>query len=147
MTSTTLATFKISSAAPEIQELYQLALSTRTKSHSPYSGYKVGAAIRASNGKTYGGCNVENSSFGATACAEQVAIQKAVSEQGPLQILAVMVVTDSNPPWTPCGICRQVISEFGKAITIYTANTNGDFQIHTLNDILPHAFTSAEMNA
>jgi cytidine deaminase len=94
----------------------------------------------------FGGCNIENSSFGATACAEQVAIQKAISELGKIEIEEIMVVTSANPPWPPCGICRQVITEFGRKVTLYTANLDG--VIHTIPfvEIFPQGFTPDYLN-
>jgi cytidine deaminase len=132
---------KIESASSEIRELYKHALLGREKAYCPYSGYKVGAAIRTSSGQIFSGCNVENSSFGATVCAERVAIQKAVSEKGQLEILEVMVVTDSTPPWPPCGMCRQVIAEFGTNVTIHIANLEGDFSSMSFGELFPKAFS------
>jgi cytidine deaminase len=103
----------------------------------------VGAAVRTESGKIYNGCNVENSSYGGTVCAERVAIQKAVSEEGALKIVEVLVVTDSTPPWPPCGLCRQVIGEFCEPKTpIHSTNLKGDIVSSTLDDLLPNAFTS-----
>src|SRR5690242_15716831 len=99
---------EIGSASEIVKDLYKMALLAREKSYSPYSGHKVGAAIRTSSGKIYTGCNVENASFGATVCAERTAIQKAISESGPITVTEVMVVTQADPPWPPCGMCRQV---------------------------------------
>ena len=138
-------TTEVLSSSQEVKDLYKMALLAREKSYSPYSGHKVGAAIRTSNGKIYTGCNIENSSFGATVCAERVAIQKGISEQGPLQIVEIMVITDATPPWPPCGLCRQVIGEFGKETTIYTANIEGNLETFSLNDLFPLAFTSAHL--
>lgn len=123
-----------------LEPLFRLALRSRERSYSPYSGHKVGAAIRMSDGKLYGGCNVENSSYGATVCAERVAIQKAVSE-GRTRILEVLVVTDSTPPWPPCGMCRQVIAEFGPEARLHTANLEGLVESFQLAEIFPRAFT------
>lgn len=123
------------------KELYDVALQSRSHSYSPYSGHKVGAAIRLSNGKVFGGCNIENSSFGATTCAEQVAIHKAISELGKIEIEEVLVVTDANPPWPPCGICRQVISEFGKKVVLHTSNLEGEVKTIPFTNIFPQGFT------
>lgn len=136
---------QISAASEEVRELYKMALLAREKSYSPYSGYKVGSAIRTSDGKIYTGCNVENSSYGATVCAERTAIQKAVSERGFIQVTEVMVLTQADPPWPPCGMCRQVIAEFGKDVTIYTANLQGKMLTFSLKEILPHSFTAENM--
>ena len=132
---------KIESASAEVKELFKVALLGRGHSYSPYSRCKVGAAIRLTNGQIFSGCNVENSSYGATTCAERVAVQKAVSEVGTLEISDVMVVTDAHPPWPPCGICRQVLVEFGNRIQVHTANLEGDYQTTPLKELLPNAFT------
>ncbi|MEK6580085.1 MAG: cytidine deaminase, partial [Bdellovibrionota bacterium] len=103
------------------RELLDTAKAVRKNAYSPYSKVKVGAALRTRDGKIFSGCNVENSSYGATVCAERVAIQKAVSELGgKIEIQELVVVTDATPPWTPCGICRQVIAEFGSNSTIHS---------------------------
>ena len=122
--------------------LRDLALSAMEKSYSPYSKKQVGAVIELTNGKTFTGCNVENSSFGGTVCAERVAIWKAVSEEGPtLQIQKVVVATDASPPWFPCGLCRQVINEFaGKTCEIHLINKNGEIKSFTHQELLPHGF-------
>jgi cytidine deaminase len=134
-------------------ELFQLAKASRDRSHAPYSKCKIGAAVRMSNGEIYGGCNVENSSYGGTVCAERVAIQKAVSEgspsgkdvRSPLFIEEAVVVTDANPPWPPCGICRQVMMEFAKdasAVKVHLADLRGIKTTLTLAELLPTAFTA-----
>jgi len=129
-------------STPETSSLRQLALTAREKSYSPYSGKKVGSAIRLSTGQIFTGCNVENSSYGATVCAERVAIWKAVSELGPtIQIEEVWVSTDAAKPWTPCGICRQVINEFATSnCQVILMNLTGTEVQHAFKDLLPHGF-------
>ena len=118
---------KITKLPARLKPLFTLAKKVRLNSHSPYSGCKVGAAIKLSNGKVYTGCNVENSSYGATVCAERGAIQSAVAAEGNVKIADIVVVTDASPPWLPCALCRQVLSEFA-------ANAvDGDFPIHATN--------------
>lgn len=127
---------------PHWKELFSAALIARTRSYSPYSQHKVGAAIRLSDGRIFSGCNVENSSYGATVCAERVAIQKAVSESnGRIQIREVLVVTDSEPGWPPCGMCRQVIAEFGPESKIVCTNLQGSTREFSLEALFPQAFT------
>lgn len=133
----------ISSASQAIQELYKKALAVRENSYSPYSGCKVGAAIKTSKGTIYSGCNVENASYGGSICAERSAVVKAVSDQGTLQIQEVMVVTDASPPWPPCGMCRQVIAEFGAEIVVYLANLKGEYSTLPFQEIFPQAFTGS----
>ena len=118
-----------------------MALLVREKSYSPYSGHKVGAAILTSDGKIYTGCNVENSSFGATVCAERVAIQKAVSEKGVILLKSVMVVTQAASHWPPCGMCRQVLAEFGQDFWVHTANTQGRLETYSFQELFPKGFT------
>ncbi len=128
--------------------LFEIAQKSRLNSYSPYSGCKVGAAIRTQSGETYGGCNVENASYGGTICAERVAIQKAVSEEGPKALIKeILVVTDDKTPWTPCGLCRQVIQEFAASpkIPVLATNLQGDTLELTLGELLPHAFSREKL--
>lgn len=122
--------------------LIDLAVQARNHAYSPYSNRKVGSAIRLNNGKTYTGCNVENSSFGGTVCAERVAIWKAISEEGPhVSIVEVAVATDASPPWSPCGMCRQVINEFADPkCTVHLVNLEGSHSSHAFKDLFPHGF-------
>ena len=131
---------RLKSVPAKLKPLFELARKSREISYSPYSGHKVGAAIRTLDGTLYGGCNVENSSYGATVCAERVAIQKAVSE-GRTRVTDVMVITDATPPWPPCGMCRQVIAEFGANAVLHTANLEGKMESFKLAEIFPRAFT------
>ena len=140
-------THSIKTAAPPVQELFEKASQSRQRAYAPYSGHWVGSAIRTSNGQIYSGCNVENSSYGGSICAERVAIFKAVSEQGRFQIQEVMVVTDADPAWPPCGMCRQVIAEFGTDCTIYICNIQGQCQKSSLRELFPRAFTPNHLNA
>jgi cytidine deaminase len=125
------------------------AIAAMKNSYSPYSKHQVGAAIRLANGKVYSGCNVENSSFGGTVCAERVAVWKAISEEGPgMQIVEVVVTTHASPPWFPCGICRQVINEFAnKDCAIHIANTTGEVQSFTHQELFPHGFDRSSLEA
>ena len=126
----------------QFEELRKRALQARQNSYSPYSGHKVGAAILMSDGSIHGGCNVENSSYGGTLCAERVAIHSAVAANGPkIRVREVVVATDATPPWPPCGMCRQVISEFQDDAVIHAINLQGDVQSWKFEDLLPSAFT------
>lgn len=108
--------------------------------YSPYSKVKVAAAILMDNGKIYGGCNIENASYGGTICAERVAITKAISE-GAKKIKSVLVVTNQKTIWPPCGLCRQVIAEFaGPQTTIYCADLKKNFTQTQFRDLFPGAF-------
>jgi len=125
----------------EINDLVEQALKAREMAYAPYSdNFKVGAAVLTGNGKVFTGCNVENASFGATVCAERVAIFKAVSE-GETRIKALAVVGQTDEPIPPCGICRQVASEFsGPTTKVIMANLKGQKIVSDMEAILPFSF-------
>ncbi|MFO7848528.1 MAG: cytidine deaminase [Spirochaetia bacterium] len=109
--------------------------------HAPYSGFYVGAAIRTKDGRTYGGCNVENASYGATICAERGALLSAVADGGVQEFEHLVVVTTADPPAVPCALCLQVISEFCSGdFPIYLADNGGIKKSITLGELLPHPF-------
>lgn len=121
-------------------ELVSMALKAQQQAYVPYSHFHVGAAVLADNGRIYTGCNIENASFGATICAERTAIAKAVSD-GARRILAVAVSSDSEGPTQPCGICRQVLSEFCSAdMPLYLSNRNGEYKAFAFQELLPNQF-------
>ena len=120
------------------KKLIGKALDAREKAYVPYSNFRVGAAILMENGEVYTGCNIEIASYSPTICAERTAIFKAVSE-GKRNIKAIAVVGDSDYTY-PCGVCRQVIREFGKDAIIIVANSEEDYKKYTLNELLPHSF-------
>ena len=124
------------------EELIDLAKQVRKKAYAPYSHYKVGAALLGKSGKIYTGCNVENASYGHTVCAERTAVVKAVSE-GEREFEAVAVVTKNGG--SPCGACRQVLSEFSPELIIYIADKNGEYRTTTLKQLLPDSFTPAHL--
>ena len=107
-------------------------------SYSPYSSFPVGAAVLTSSGKIYAGTNIENASYGATMCAERVAIFKAIS-QGERKILAIAVYAGAADKAFPCGMCLQVLSEFAEDIPVILASEKGSFA-YTLSELLPHRF-------
>ena len=123
-------------------ELIELAGKARKKAYTPYSHYKVGAALLGKSGIVYTGCNVENASYGHTVCAERTAVLKAVSE-GETEFEAIAVVTKNGG--SPCGACRQVLSEFAPKLTIYIADKNGKYRTTTLQKLLPDSFTPAHL--
>jgi cytidine deaminase len=127
--------------------LKKLSIRAMKKSYSPYSKKTVGAAIRLKNGKIFTGCNIENSSYGGTVCAERVAVWNAVSEcGGNIQITDVYVATEASPPWSPCGLCRQVINEFvARECNIVLVNPKGDERRFTHQELLPSAFDRATL--
>lgn len=123
-------------------DLIAMAKTAMQYSYSPYSKKKIGASILLSNGKSYSGCNVENASYGGTVCAERVAIWKAMSENtSDVKISEVVVISDSEKPWPPCGMCRQVISEFGSETTkIVLVNLQDKTLTYSFKDLFPEAF-------
>lgn len=121
------------------EELIEQAIQAREKAYTPYSEFKVGAAVLTAAGNVYTGCNIENSAYSVSNCAERTAVFKAVSE-GERDIKAVAVVADQSTPTTPCGSCRQVISEFGNDIEIIMANLKGDKVVKTIDELLWGAF-------
>jgi cytidine deaminase len=124
-------------------KLVKLAQDARVNSYAPYSHYRVGAAVLAESGKVYTGVNVENSSYGLSVCAERVAIWKAISE-GERRIIAVAVATENGG--TPCGACRQVMSEFGSGdMPVLVADAAGLRQRFGLNELLPEAFSGSDL--
>lgn len=127
------------------KELVRLAAKAREYAYVPYSQFKVGAAVLTSSGEVYTGCNIENASYGATNCAERTALFKAVSE-GHRKFVKLAVISNNENFAYPCGICRQVIAEFGTDIEIITANCKEEFTVHKLDEILPYAFTPKDLN-
>ena len=122
----------------EIQRLINRAIVARETSYSPYSHFGVGAALLCDDDTVYEGCNIENASYGLTNCAERTAIFKAVSE-GHKRFKALAVVADTEGPCSPCGACRQVISEF-EIPRIIMANLRGDYTVVELEGLLPFRF-------
>jgi cytidine deaminase len=117
--------------------LIEVASNARTYAYAPYSGYKVGSALLTASGNVYGGCNVENASYGISICGERTAAVKAISE-GERDFLAIAVVTDDGG--SPCGACRQFLSEFGKDIVVILADKRGKYIQTSVGDLLPRAF-------
>jgi cytidine deaminase len=116
-----------------------LAREARELAHAPYSGFKVGAALKTRAGEIVTGCNIENASYGLTLCAERVAVFKAVSE-GLSDFEAVVVVADSKRLTAPCGPCRQILWEFCGDILVHMSNTKGRSRVMRLRDLLPLPF-------
>jgi len=124
----------------DYKNLVNLANEVRQNAYAPYSNFRVGAALVGNSGKVYTGVNVENSSFGATICAERTAIVKAISE-GEKKIKVIAISSDSEDYTLPCGICRQVISEFAaEDLVIVCSNNKGEYKIYKIDEILPNAF-------
>ncbi len=131
-----------------MKELIKAAIEAREKSYSPYSNFKVGAALLCENGKIYKGCNVENAAYSPTNCAERTAFFKAVSE-GERDFKAIVIVgANAKKQLTesefcaPCGVCRQVIMEFCKpeSFKIILAKSETEYKEYTLSELLPLGF-------
>ncbi len=122
------------------ERLLRSARKVMKNAYAPFSKFRVGAAILTSKGRVFAGCNVENSSYGMTNCAERTAIFSAITKDGPeLEIRAVAVVNDHGVPCSPCGACRQVIYEFGPRAIIFYQGENGPKQ-SLITDLLPEGF-------
>ncbi|AQM59752.1 MULTISPECIES: cytidine deaminase [Clostridium] len=126
--------------------LIKEAIKVREKAYCPYSNFKVGAAVLFEDGNIYTGCNIENASFGATNCAERTAIFNGVSN-GNRVIKEIALIGDTNSYTYPCGICRQVITEFAENenIKIYIVKNENDFIEKTLEEIMPGSFTKRDL--
>lgn len=123
----------------DILKLVNEAKDAQENAYVPYSNYRVGAAILTKNGNIYKGCNVENSSFETTMCAERVAIFNAISE-GEREFEAIAIVGDPAILATPCGSCRQVLAEFMPDGKVIVVNPSGEYETFTVNELLPHKF-------
>lgn len=121
------------------RELYEIALDMTSKSYAPFSKFRVGAALLTKEGKLYTGCNVENSSYGGTICAERTAFVKAVSE-GDKEFSKIAIASSGGEAW-PCGICRQFMKEFcDDDFVVITANDVDSIRTYTLAELLPEGF-------
>lgn len=124
----------------DILKLIKKAIDARKMAYTPYSNFKVGAALIDEKGNIHIGANVENGSFGLTNCGERSAIFSAVSN-GMKKILAIAVVADTTNPVSPCGACRQVINEFADEKTlIILANMKKEFLVMNIDELLPYKF-------
>lgn len=122
-----------------LSRLIGAAVRAREHARAAYSNFRVGAALETRSGKVYGGCNVENATYGLTVCAERVAVWKALSE-GETRFRRLAVVADSESLTPPCGACRQVIWEFCGDIEIILANPAGKRARHRMGELLPVPF-------
>lgn len=137
----------------EIETLISIAMDARKNAYIPYSGYAVGAALLCKNGKVYSGCNIENASYGATNCAERTAIFKAVSE-GEQDFSMIAIVGGKKEDdyikdyAYPCGICRQVMSEFtdSESFRVIVAKSENDYKSYTLSELLAYGFGNKNLS-
>jgi len=128
----------------EYDRLIAVAKSARENAHAKFSNFKVGAGLRASSGKIYGGCNVENATYGLTVCAERVAIFKAISE-GERKFDAIAVVTDTDKLTPPCGACRQLIWEFCGDVPVILSNLQGATETIAMRHLFPKPFDASNL--
>ncbi len=126
------------------KKLVQEARRAAKLAHAPYSHAHIGAALLTNHGDIFSGCNIENSSYGATICAERVAIFKAISQSKKTRIVEICVVSPGEKAWPPCGMCRQVLSEFaGPDLKIHIATHQGpNVKTFSFAELFPHAFES-----
>lgn len=126
------------------RELVKAARKAKRYSHSPFSKYRVGAAVLSANGRIYTGCNIENSSYSLTICAERTALFKAISE-GEKKFVALAISNDEKKFASPCGACRQVISDLAGEIDIILTNGKGKIKEFKTSELLPYPFTSKNL--
>lgn len=128
------------------KELIKSAIEAREKAYCPYSNFKVGAAVLFEDDKIYTGCNIENASFGGTNCAERTAIFKAVSE-GNRVLKEIALIGDPNNYTYPCGICRQVLTEFAENgdVKVYIIKNENDYIVKTIEELMPGSFTKKDL--
>ena len=124
-------------------ELLTEAMIVRNRAYTPYSRFAVGAAVEGESGRIYGGCNVENASYGLTICAERAAVFQAISA-GETKLIRLLVVADTPEPVFPCGACRQVMREFDIR-EIILCNLAGKRRSMTLSELLPYGFGPEHM--
>lgn len=122
-----------------MEGLKQAALEARQRAHAPFSEFLVGAAIQAQDGRIFGGCNIENSSYGLTMCAERTAIFRAVAE-GAKRFTRIAIVADTEKLTPPCGACRQVLWDLSGDLEVILFNLGGASETLRLRDLLPRAF-------
>lgn len=128
------------SAAPDVEALLAAAREVRERAYAPYSGFRVGCALLAADGRVFLGANVENAAYSPTICAERVALPAAVVA-GARDFTALAVVGTGDGPCTPCGVCRQVLYEFAPDLLVIAAGETGEIARHQLGrDLLPHGF-------
>ena len=127
------------STAEQIEGLVGAARDAREGAYAPYSGFLVGAAVLADDGRVFQGVNVENASYGVSICAERTAVVRAVAD-GARRLVAVAVVASNDEPTWPCGACRQVLNEFGADMAVVSEGLGGQRITRSLSDLLPHSF-------
>ncbi|CAF1479881.1 unnamed protein product [Rotaria sp. Silwood1] len=128
------------SLSAELQELFNEARLAKYKAYCPYSHFRVGTALLTSTGKIYSGCNIENTSYPLSTCAERTIVVKAVSE-GEKSFQKIVITSDVEIGFIgPCGSCRQTLAEFGLDLDVYLINIKNESKMYKLRDLLPVAF-------
>jgi len=128
----------------EYEALIAAAKKARENAHAKFSNFLVGAALRTKSGKIYGGCNVENATYGLMICAERVAIFKAISE-GEREFDAIAVATDTGALTPPCGACRQLIWEFCGDVPVILSNLAGKSEVMRMSTLFPKPFDASNL--
>lgn len=126
-----------------MNKLITKAIEAKENSYSPYSNFKVGAAVLTENGEIFTGSNIENAAYSETICGERVAIFKAISS-GAKSIVKIAVFGDSDYTF-PCGACRQVMSEFAKNLEIIVGINELDYKVYKIEELLPHSFSKEDL--
>ena len=131
----------------EHQQLSEKAISAKALAYAPYSGFQVGAALLAADGTVYTGCNVESAAFSPTCCAERTALVKAVSEgMRDFTAIAISGGATGGEYCYPCGVCRQMLYEFGgDDLQVVVAKSGEDYRVHRLGELLPHGFGAKDL--
>ena len=132
------------SARMDYKKLARLARQARKHSFSPYSHFRVGAALLTKSGRIYTGCNIENSSYGLTVCAERTALFKAVSE-GERKFIAIAVASDGGESTPPCGACLQVIMDLAGDIDVIMVGGRGSVKVIPMRELLPFPFGASNL--
>jgi cytidine deaminase len=140
-------TTRLEELAPGTRNLIVLterAMAAMERAYAPYSGFRVGAALLASDGSITEGCNVENASYPAGMCAERAAVSAAIA-RGVRDFTAIVIATEAERPTPPCGICRQVMMEFAPRLEVVSVTRGGADARWTMSDLLPEAFTPTSL--
>ena len=128
-----------------LDDMLEKAFQASKKAYAPYSGFRVGACLRASSGREYGGCNVENAAFTPTNCAERTALFTAVYE-GEREFDGIAIACSGSGPAFPCGVCRQALSEFcSPDMPVYCCGMDGKAVLMTLGELLPRSFGPSDL--
>lgn len=128
----------------EIEQLIKQALDIKENSYSPYSNFRVASVVKTRTGKVYKGVNIENAAYGPSLCAERSALSSAITD-GELEFDYIVINGDSHDTF-PCGVCRQFILEFAdKNTKIVIANSEDDYSIYSIDELLPHSFSSKDL--